>query len=73
VGCSHPTGEITDHLVQGNAGAEVRYAWRGVCLACRRSVLGMTTLPAGLTADRLRALLTDELMAYFSRVSAAQV
>lgn len=71
--CLHPAGTITDHTVQGFQGADVRYAWRGICLTCQKGVVGMTALPSGLEPERLKDLLTNELMTYFGRVAAVPV
>ena len=69
--CTHSSAAITDHAVQGPDGAAVRYAWRGACTTCRHGVVGVTTLPANLPADRLNALLTQELHSYLSQVAIA--
>lgn len=63
--CSHPAAAITDHTVHGYERGATRYAWRGACLTCRRGVVGVTALPSELPEDRLTAMLTSELMAYF--------
>jgi hypothetical protein len=73
VSCTHPAGTITDHTVQGFEDGKLRYAWRGTCLNCRRGVVGVTALPAGLSSDRLNDLLNAELMSYFGQPSTASL
>jgi hypothetical protein len=73
VTCQHLSAAITDHAVQGLDGTAVRYAWRGACTSCRHGVVGVTSLPADLSAERLNVLLTQELSSYLSKVATSGV
>lgn len=70
--CAHPSGTITDHTIQETLGQTIRYAWRGACSSCQRGVVGVSALPAGLSAERLLTLLTTELTAYLATVATVQ-